>query len=102
MLDSAAEHLNGNEPLAIQHAGYALRAAIKSIINIDTADVMDIRSTAEHVVELQVGGAADEALAAGVEALRAALAGRGHNETRLERVVAARSRSRPTRVTGDR
>src|SRR4051794_36878799 len=89
MLESAAEHLNGDERLAVQHAGYALREAIMSIINVDTSEVADIRSTAARVIELQAGAASGDALAAGVEALRGALEGRGPNDARLERVVAA-------------
>jgi hypothetical protein len=103
MLESAAVHLNREELLSVEHAAFALREAIMSIIKLANGkDVIGIREAATRVVDLNDAGVEDGLLSKSIEDLRMALASRGPNNERLERAVAAWSRSRPTRATGDR
>lgn len=51
-LDSAAEHLATDHPRAAQHAAYALREALMSIVKLGGARPRGISDAAEDVVPL--------------------------------------------------
>lgn len=100
-LDSAVEHLSSDRPLAAQHAAYALREALMSIVKLGGARPRGMKEAAEEVVRRWRGDAASGRLAESIRRLGDVLEGPGPNERRVEQAVAGLSRVAPTRATAD-
>src|SRR5436189_222315 len=82
-LDSAAEQLSSERPLAAQHAAYALREALMSIVALGGARPRGMKEAAEEVVRRWQREAPSERIAESVRRLGEILAGPGPNERRL-------------------
>jgi hypothetical protein len=93
--------LGSDRPLAAQHAAYALREALMSIVKLGGARPPDIREAAGEVVRRWHADAPPERLAESVRGLGDALIGRDPNERQLEQAVMGLSRVAPTRATAD-
>src|SRR4051794_32293285 len=61
-LDSAAEQLISGQPQAAQHAAYALREALVSIVKLGGARPRGMKEAADEVVRRWKGGAPAERL----------------------------------------
>ena len=51
-LDSAAEHLGSDRPLAAQHAAYALREALMSVVELGGARPRGVTEAADEVLRV--------------------------------------------------
>jgi hypothetical protein len=100
-LDSAAEHLRSDGPLAAQHAAYALREALMSIVALGGARPRGIKEAAEEVVRRWQSDELTDRVTESLRRLRDVLDGPGPNERRLEQAVAGLARVAPTRATAD-
>jgi hypothetical protein len=100
-LDSAAEHLGSDHARAAQHAAYAIREALMSIVKLGGARPRGIKEAAEDVVRRWKAKGLDERLAESIRQLGEVLDGPGPNERLLEQAVAGLARVRPTRTTAD-
>lgn len=100
-LDSAAEQLSSGRPLAAQHAAYALREALMSIVKLGGRRPRGMKDFAAEVVRRWNGQAPTDRVAESVRRLEEALNGPGPNVHLLEQAVAGLARVAPTRATAD-
>lgn len=100
-LDSAAEHLSHDGPLAPQHAAYAVREALMSIVKLGGKPPRGMKEAAKEVVRRWRGDPTSARLSDSIRRLAEVLGGPDPNERRLAQAVAALSRVAPTRATAD-
>ena len=102
-LDSAVRHLNepGDDPAAPQHAAYALREALMSIIERGGPRPRGVGEAAREVVRRFAAAGADrDRLADSIRKCRGAR-WPGPNAERLARVLGELARLPPTRASAD-
>ncbi|WP_156028186.1 hypothetical protein [Candidatus Solirubrobacter pratensis] len=103
-LDSALRHLNepGDDRAAPQHAAYALREALMSIVERGGARPYGMGEAARDVVRrFAAVGAGRDRLADSIRKLAEVLDGPGPHAERLARVVGELARLPPTRASAD-
>jgi hypothetical protein len=100
-LDSAAEHLSNQGGLASQHAAYAVREALMSIVKLGGKPPRGMKEAAKEVVRRWRGDPTSARLGDSIRRLDDVLGGPDPNERRLVQAVAALSRVAPTRATVD-
>ena len=104
-LESAAAQLNSDQPLAAEHAAYALREALMAIVHLGGRRPRGLREGASEVVrQWRMRRDADvsaERIEESIHHLADLLDGPGPNERMLESAVSDLARIAPTRTTAD-
>ena len=103
-LRSGVKHINdaAADPMATQHAAYALREALMSIVELGGARPRGMREAADEVVRrFEAAGADADVLANSIRKLADVLSGPGPNVVRVERALSALAGLPPTRAGAD-